>query len=234
MKTDKLKSEWKVAITLVSSLLLVLALVVLLKSTGLDRQVYDFLEWVRASGHIGLSIFFVVVALAVVLLVPTAALTLAAGYLYGIVGGVLVIVIAETIGAYVAFALARRFQEHKVLSSLRKRDVFQRIGDTIVVHGWRIIAVVRMIPFFPFKLSNYFFGLTTVNARHYIIGTLLGLCPITAFNVYLGSMAGDLLSLGSTGFDRTPMQWFLYIVGLILIMFFVLKAGYSANKKFNH
>ncbi|MCK5923421.1 MAG: TVP38/TMEM64 family protein, partial [Methylococcales bacterium] len=87
------------------------------------------------------------------------------------------------------------------------------VSSALLAHGWRLIAVLRMIPFFPFKLSNYVFGLVPVSFRDYVLGTFIGLWPITIFNVYLGSIAADLVSLGDAAIPRSPFQWFMYVAG---------------------
>ncbi len=217
-----MKKEKGIYITLVASIALVSAVLVVLKLTGFDEQVIQFLEWVRSSGKAGQVVFFIVVAMTVVLLLPAVVLTMAAGYLYGVVGGSIIIVFAETLGAFVAFIVSRQLQKHYELGFLRHRSVLEKWENALASHGWRIIAILRMIPFFPFKLSNYYFGLTPVTTRNYLLGTLVGLWPISVFNVYLGSIAGDLMSLGNSSSQRTPLQWFMYLFGFLVVAGVVL------------
>ena len=216
------KKEKGIFITLAVSIALVSVVLGLLKLTGFDTQVIHFLEWVRNSGTPGQVVFFIVVAMTVVLLLPAVMLTMAAGYLYGVVGGSIIIVFAETLGALVAFTVARQLQKHYELGFLHRRNVLEKWENALASHGWRIIAILRMIPFFPFKLSNYYFGLTPVTTRNYLVGTLVGLWPISVFNVYLGSIAGDLMSLGNSSSQRTPFQWFIYLFGFLVVAVIVL------------
>lgn len=216
------KKDKGIFITLAASAVLVSIVLGLLKLTGFDTQVLQFLEWVRNSGIPGQAVFFIVVALTVVLLLPAVILTMAAGYLYGVVGGSIIIVFAETLGAFIAFIAARQLQNHYELGFLRQRNLLEKWENTLASRGWRIIAILRMIPFFPFKLSNYYFGLTPVTTRNYVLGTLIGLWPISVFNVYLGSIAGDLMSLGSSTSHRTPFQWFIYLVGFLVVAVIVV------------
>jgi len=64
----------------------------------------------------------------------------------------------------------------------------------------------RLVPFFPFKLSNYFFGLTRFSLRGLVFGTLVGIIPFSVHNVYLGAIAADLATLGTRTAHRTPLE----------------------------
>ena len=75
-----------------------------------------------------------------------------------------------------------------------------------------------LIPFFPFKLSNYAFGLTRVTLAQFTIGTALGILPIGAFNVYLGSVSADLSTLGASASPHTPGGWLTIVLGGLAIV----------------
>ncbi|MDP2057618.1 MAG: hypothetical protein Q8K35_07680, partial [Thiobacillus sp.] len=73
----------------------------------------------------------------------------------------------------------------------------------------------RLIPFFPSKIANYFFGLTPFSLRGYVGGSLLGFIPFSIYSVYLGSIAADLSTLGARNVGRTPLEWALYGAGFV-------------------
>jgi len=79
-----------------------------------------------------------------------------------------------------------------------------------------------MIPFLPFKLMNYLYGLTPLNLLNYSLGTFLGVWPITLINVYLGSLAGDVLSLQTAGRPQSMGHWVVYSLGFILLSALVI------------
>lgn len=53
--------------------------------------------------------------------------------------------------------------------------------------GCNIVLLTRLVPFFPFKLSNYFFGLTHSSLRGFVLGTIVAV-------VYLNRLAGRALA----------------------------------------
>lgn len=231
MDSGNQTTSFNILLAVCGSIVFVGALFALLKFLDFEQQLITFLEYIRNTGNIGRTLFFMAVTLAVVLLLPSVLLTLAAGYLYGIVGGLVMIVLAETVGAYIAFVIGRRCQHRRFMSALKNKQIFESTSRVLTFHGWRMIALIRMIPFFPFKLSNYAFGLTNVGAWQYIIGTLIGLAPISFFNVYLGSLSGDLMTLGSAGLERTPLQWGLYVAGFVAVILLVVVMAQTATKR---
>jgi uncharacterized membrane protein YdjX (TVP38/TMEM64 family) len=89
------------------------------------------------------------------------------------------------------------------------------VSKELTPHGWKIVLLTRLIPFFPSKIANYFFGLTPFSLRGYVGGSLLGFIPFSIHNVYLGSIAADLSTLGARSADRTPLEWALYGGGFV-------------------
>ena len=216
---------------LLITVVLVVAGVALLFHFDLDEQVVPFLEWLEAQGAWAPLIFILVDALVVVLVLPGVLLTLGAGFMFGIVAGGIYVVIATSLGASLAFLLSRRFLATTRLARFCLRHPrFQSIGDLSQRRSWGLILLTRLIPFFPFKLSNYFFGLAGFSLRDFFIGTFLGIIPITFFNVYLGSLAADLTLLRSQRLERTPLQWFLYGLGFILVVALLIYATRVARR----
>jgi len=134
---------------------------------------------------------------------------------FGVVEGSLYVVTGTTLGAVAAFLIARYlFGQHArafILSHARLRLV----SDEITPHGWKIVLLTRLIPFFPSKISNYFFGLTHFSLRGYIGGSFLGFIPFSVHNVYLGSIVADVSLLTERGLDRSPLEWTLYGAGFL-------------------
>ena len=182
---------------LVGSVLAAVLIVLLLGHLDMHTALLQVLQQVEDAGFSGRFLFIMVVCLCVIGLVPSVLLTLGAGALYGVVGGSLTMVFAQTVGSTITFLFARYFFHKQVTGILSHHARLQRAMAVIRPHDWKMIALLRMLPFFPYKLSNYALGVTPVALTAYVFGTLIGLWPMTVFNVYLGSLSVDLLSLRS-------------------------------------
>jgi uncharacterized membrane protein YdjX (TVP38/TMEM64 family) len=92
---------------------------------------------------------------------------------------------------------------------------FKAIDEAVAREGWKIVGLTRLSPAFPFNLLNYAFGVTRVSPRDYILASWIGMMPGTVMYVYIGSLAGDLATLGAGQQARSPAEWTLSAVGLL-------------------
>jgi uncharacterized membrane protein YdjX (TVP38/TMEM64 family) len=161
-------------------------------------------------------------ALVVVLLLPGVMFTTGAGFAFGVVEGSIVVVLGTTLGATGAFLLARYGLGKRVDAWVQRHARLKAISNRFASDGWKIVLLTRLVPFFPFKLSNYVFGTTRISLRGFVGGTLIGEIPLSVHNAYLGSLAADLATLGQRPVERTPWEWTFYGAGLVLVVLSVV------------
>jgi uncharacterized membrane protein YdjX (TVP38/TMEM64 family) len=125
------------------------------------------------------------------LLLPGLALTLAGGILFGFFWGVIYTSIGATSGATLAFLVARYLARDWVASKLagtRAATLDEKVGQ----HGWKIVALTRLIPVFPYNLLNYAFGLTRISLAVYVITSFLFMLPMTTAYIFFSANIIDL------------------------------------------
>lgn len=206
------------AITGRIALTILLILVVIVAFSMFDSKKYliQFFAWLDSYGDLAAPIFILVNMLIVVFILPSMFLTLGAGFMFGVVQGTVYILISTTSGALISFVIARHFFSDRMSAYFLGHPRLQLLHKKFSGTGWRGILLTRLIPFFPFKLSNYFFGLSLFSLRDFGIGTFFGIIPITLFNAYIGSLAADLATLGVRNTERSTTEWLLYGFGFIL------------------
>lgn len=175
----------------------------------------EVLAWVESLGPWGPAAFIALYALATVLFVPGSILTLGAGALFGLARGYLYVAAGSMLGASGAFLIGRYAARDWVARKVAGNPRFQAIDEAVGREGWKIVALARLSPVFPFNLLNYAFGLTGVSFRQYFWTSLVGMMPGTVMYVYAGALAGDLAALGAGRGERTPGQWALTVAGFI-------------------
>lgn len=202
------------------SVLLVAALLAGVAVFEAEPHVLALLEWVDTHAFWGPSVFMAVYMVVVILLLPGILFTLGAGFLFGIAKGSLLVIVAETLGATVAFLAARlishRYFGARLACFFERHPRFAILDERVGHDGWKVVFFTRMVPFFPYKLSNYFFGISRFSLPGFVLGTLFGIIPITVTNVYIGSLAADLATLGSRSAARSNVEWAIYGVGLVV------------------
>ena len=171
----------------------------------------DVLKWIDRQGKAGLGTFFLLYVLVVLLLLPGVVFTLGGGFLFGFWTGSALVVASLAVGSGIAFLIARLFFSEAMVRRLESRPSFRAANRGLQREGWKLVALSRCLPGFPYKLSNYFFGLTAISFRAFFFANLLGVIPLTMLNVYIGAAAADLAEL--TEQERPSWQWALYVGG---------------------
>lgn len=221
--------KWKVLLGIV----LAVALVAAARFFHVQDLLSTALDWIRGLGAMGPMIFVVVYILATVLFLPGSVLTLGAGALFGVVKGSVIVSISATLGATAAFLVGRYLARGWVEEKIEGNDPFKAIDETVAREGWKIVGLTRLSPIFPFNLLNYAYGITKVSLRDYFLASWIGMMPGTIMYVYIGSLAGDLATLGAGGGPATTAQWVLRVVGLlatVAVTVYITRIARSALK----
>jgi uncharacterized membrane protein YdjX (TVP38/TMEM64 family) len=203
--------KWKVVL----GIMLAAALVAASRFFHVQDLLSTALEWIRGLGTMGPVIFVGTYILASVFFLPGSVLTLGAGAIFGVVKGSIIVSIAATLGAASAFLVGRYLARGWVEKKIEGNEKFKAIDETVAREGWKIVGLTRLSPIFPFNLLNYAYGVTKVSLRDYFLASWIGMLPGTIMYVYIGSLAGDLATLGTGSGPATTAQWVLRVVGLL-------------------
>jgi uncharacterized membrane protein YdjX (TVP38/TMEM64 family) len=141
-----------------------------------NRQ--TFRTFIRANMVLSLGVFVAVYATAVALSLPGgAALTMAGGFLFGWLLGGTVSIVAATIGASIAFLIARSALGD--LLAARAGPWLSRFRQEFQEDAFSYLLFLRLVPIFPFWLVNLAPGLLGVSFPTYVATTILGIIPGT-------------------------------------------------------
>jgi uncharacterized membrane protein YdjX (TVP38/TMEM64 family) len=145
--------------------------------TGLGRRVAELKEWIAGLGPVGPVAFVAVRAAAAVAVIPGSPLSMAAGWLFGPVVGIVCVSAGKTLGAAVAFLIARYFARDGVERWLEGKTRWQRLDDFAADYGALVVALNRLFPVIPFNVQNYGFGLTRIRFGTYLFWSWLCMLP---------------------------------------------------------
>ncbi len=156
-------------------------------------------DWVDGAGAAGPLLFMLLYALAAVLFLPGSVLTLAGGALFGPLWGTLWNLTGATLGAALAFLIARHLGADWVARRAGPR--LQSLNDGVSAEGWRFVAFVRLVPLFPFNLLNYALGLTRIPFLAYVLASWVFMLPGALAYTWLGHAGREAL-VGGEGMIR--------------------------------
>ena len=167
---------------------------------SLDR----FHTFYAENRFLTLAVFFLIYILVTALSLPGAAvMTLAGGAFFGLITGVIVVSFASTIGATLAFLVARFLLKDTVQN--RFSDRLKAINDGVRKDGAFYLFTLRLVPVFPFFLINLVMALTPIRTWTFYWVSQLGMLAGTIVYVNAGTQlagvtaTGDLLSFSLIG-----------------------------------
>ncbi len=160
----------------------------------LQTRLADFQQWRDGSPILVSLLFFLAYVLITALSLPGAVImTLAAGGLFGLFWGLAIVSFASTIGATLAFLVARYLLRDKVQK--RFGDRLKTINQGMERDGAFYLFSLRLVPIFPFFLINILLGLTPIKTITYYWVSQLGMLPGTAVFINTGTQLAGVQSL---------------------------------------
>ena len=216
--------------------LVVIGLFLAMRFLPVQQWLRNFNDWVGQMGVIGIFIFIAVYAVATVLLAPGAILTIGAGFAFGLWKGFLAVSAGATLGASLAFLVARFIARDKIEAIAQRNEKFRRIDSAIGKPGAKLIFLLRLSPVIPFNLSNYFYGLTGVKFWPYVLASWIGMMPGTLLYVYIGVAGKAAVSAvaGGEAMKHGWQYWTFLGIGLLatmIVTIWVTKIARDAVKK---
>ncbi|MEZ7195992.1 TVP38/TMEM64 family protein [Pseudodesulfovibrio karagichevae] len=160
-----------------------------------ERYMSRVTDFVADQGNLAPLVFIAVNALMSMFLVPQVLFTVAAGALFGWKLGAAYASAGMTIGATMAFLLARYGVRERLRARFAHHPVYRRMVSLSRVHPLHLISLSRIIPVLPFPVTSYLLGITEVRSLPYALLTWASMLPET---VFLAS-GGHLLSSGVRG-----------------------------------
>ena len=139
-----------------------------------------------------LSFFAVYVAVCALSIPGAAILTLAAGAMFGVGVGLLVVSFASALGALLAFLVARYLLRDLVQARFGK--ALAPVNDGMARDGAFYLLTLRLVPLFPFWLVNLLSGLTPISAARFYGVSQLGMLPGTLVYVNAGTQLAAIQS----------------------------------------
>ena len=174
-----------------------------------------FAAWVDRLGVWGPVVFIAGYVVAVIAFAPGSLLTLAAGAIFGLAHGAVYVFVAATLGASLAFLIARHLARGAIERRLAGNARFAAIDRAVEAEGRRIVFLLRLSPAFPFNLLNYALGLTGVRFVDYLLASV-GMIPGTLLYVYYGKLVGDVAALaGGEPVEKGPAYYVVLGLGLL-------------------
>jgi uncharacterized membrane protein YdjX (TVP38/TMEM64 family) len=179
----------------------------------------SLLAFTEANYLAAVGLFIIMYCAVTGLSLPGATMmTLAGGFLFGSLLGMLYVNVGATSGATIAFLasryLFRDWVEQKFGTKLGP------IQEGFAKNAFSYLMTLRLIPLFPFFLVNLLSGLTRVHVGTYVAATALGIVPGSFVYAYAGRQLGTLNSLQEIVSPNVLLAFILLgLLALVPIMY---------------
>jgi uncharacterized membrane protein YdjX (TVP38/TMEM64 family) len=193
-----------------------------------DRML--FVQWVESiKGSPWAAPIFVGAYVVCCLIAPVTPFSIAGGVLFGVWKGFFLNMLSMTLGATIAFEIARILGRNVVHKLLRGKA--KAMDEGLKRHGFLGILIVRVVGIPPFIAANYMAGLSEIGLRDYVLATVLGSIHWTIFITYFSNILWrKFILLGITGVQQTIGRH-ARPLGFFVIAFLALAAAIVILKK---
>lgn len=174
--------------------------------------------WAQEHPVAGPATYIVCVVIATVLFVPGSGSMMIAGFLFGLVPGIVFAAAGIAAGAQCAFLAGRKGARHWVEQKVAANRRLKAIEKGLQEEAFLIVVLTRLSLVIPFNILNYAYGATSVQPRVHLAATTLGMLPAVALYVYLGTLARDLGQILSGEATPTELGYWIAAAGITTIV----------------
>jgi uncharacterized membrane protein YdjX (TVP38/TMEM64 family) len=185
---------------------------------------------IQDLGAWGVVLFVAIYAVSTVAMVPGAILTLLAGFVYGPVYGLLVVVPASLLGATSSFLLGRTVLRDWVRRTMAQSPRAKALDQAVDREAFTLVLLLRLSPLVPFNALNYALSLSGISAGRFVLATLIGEIPGGWLYVYLGSLVTTTAELSTASAPHSPLRTFFYVAGFVATIAAAVVSGRIAKR----
>ncbi|GAB4118127.1 MAG: hypothetical protein Fur005_25710 [Roseiflexaceae bacterium] len=165
------------------------------------------IEFMQNSPY-GPLIYILLYTIRPLLLFPASLITIAGGFVYGPIWGVLYSIIASNASASVAFVVGRFFGQNVFHDDAT--TLIQRYAQRLRAYSFETVLTMRL-SFLPFDLIGYITGFLHIRWEPYVLATAIGSLPSIVAIVLFGASITDF-----DGVVPTFNPWVLVVSFLLL------------------
>ncbi len=175
----------------------------------------DLLVQVGQLGVWGPILFVLLYIAAAVMMAPAFVLSVAAGAMFGVWRGSLLVFVSATLGAMAAYGVARSVTGTRLVRWVMRDRRVEGVRRAVARKGAWVQFLLRLSPIVPYVLLNYALGFSRVRVRDFLVACF-GMIPTIVMYTYYGRVVGDVAKIAAgVAPPRGPEYYVLLVVGLI-------------------
>jgi uncharacterized membrane protein YdjX (TVP38/TMEM64 family) len=193
--------------------------------------VYGNIDSLKSGSIIDTIFIFIGFSIAMGLsIIPTTFVALISGYIWGI-NALIPLIISYIFATVIGSNLSKWIDNDQILTQINKSAKAKNILNRLQNEQFKIIALARMSPVFPFGISNVIFTYMGVSLRNLLFAGILGMLPRTIFMVWLATKAENIQILLNNNWHyyiNSPIFWIG--IGSVILLFIIVYKAFSNTK----
>ena len=179
-------------------------------------------------------LFVVAYVLSSIFLAPVFLLTIAAGAIFGLWRGTLLVFVTKLLSSSVVFGLASPLSRSRLMRWADRDPRVAAVRRAVADDGVWVMFLLRLSPVVPFVLLNYALALSGVRYRNFVIA-MAGTLPAIVMYVYYGKIIGDVAKIAAgVSPPRGPGYYVLLVTGLIATVLATTSITRASKRAFDH
>lgn len=191
----------------------------------------SILEWIGENEGAGAVVLVLMNVAACVFFLPGLPVTLGAGFLYGLPVGMAIVTAGVVLGSTAAFLLGRTILRPAAEERVRRNPKGRALSAAVERKGFLFVLLLRLSPFAPYNLLTYVCALTRISYGKFIAGSLLGVTPVSAVYVYLGTLMKDVSDVAAGRLRQEDFSPALPIVAILVTAALLIYAARIAKRE---
>ena len=186
-------------------------------------DIVETAEYIKTYGSLAVVFSFLLTLFVNAIGFPPAIIFSTANTLiFGIVPGIILSVVAETVGVSISFILLRFFFRSSARKIISKSKRLRSVDKYSTKKGFTVMLIARMVPYVPSGILNAAGALSSMSLRDYFLASLVGKFPSTGIEAIIGHDA----ILHEEGFFR--------IIVVVIFAVALIAWAWYYQKKHNH
>lgn len=183
-------------------------------------------ETIKSAGLLQMVIFGIIAILFMGFsIIPTSFIALTAGYFWGL-QALPFLIISYCFATCIGYYLSKLIDNEQILQEINKNRKAKNIIENLKNDQFKIIALARLSPIFPFGISNVIFTYLGTNLKVLITAGIIGMLPRTIFMLWVSSQATTIQAVMKKNWQEylvSPIFW-IGIVSVIVLLYIVFQA----------
>jgi uncharacterized membrane protein YdjX (TVP38/TMEM64 family) len=155
---------------------------------------------------------------------PAIIFSAANALIFGILPGIILSWIAETVGVTLSFLLMRFLFRDAAEGLIAKHAALKKIDTFSGKNGFKAMLLARTVPYFPSGVLNALGAVSQISLLDYVLASLIGKLPSTALEAIIGH---DAVTVG----QNSHRLMVVVVLAFLIILGFWLYNRYNGKKK---